>query len=174
MHRPIEVLLSKLHRDDFLKEIERLLPTKDFFYLAGPMSGREKLNFPLFDSVSAKLREEGHCVASPAEFDHEEVRKQVMQSDEIPDQQPGGDPVFGSLWEDCLARDVVVVCHPRCVGLVLLPEWWQSNGALFETGVASKLGKPLLEYDPETGWTTSIDRDLAVEDARVSTLEARD
>jgi len=137
-------LLGVAHNDDFLSEIERLLPDGEFHYLAGPMSNRPSFNVPLFDDSAAFLREQGYGIASPAEFDHEEVRAQLLESSD-----GAGQGVVGGLWEDCLSRDLVIVCHPRCVGIVLLDEWHLSRGALFETDVADRLQKPLYELHRE-------------------------
>jgi hypothetical protein len=155
-------LFTKEHRDDFLREIERILPDGDFFYLAGPMSDYEKLNFPEFDRVAFNLRAEDYTIASPAEFDHEEVRAQILAAEGVPIH----DEIAGGLWEDCLARDIVIVCHPRCQGIVLLEGWHRSRGALFETDVADRLSKPLREYndDPHDRLGPPIDRNTRIQE----------
>lgn len=146
-------LFTKEHRDDFLAEIERILPDGDYHYLAGPMSNRPGFNFAEFDRVAGLLREQGYAIASPAEFDHEEVRAEIMAS---PD--GANHDEVGSLWADCLSRDLCVIAHPRCVGLILLDDWHKSRGALLETDVAYRLGKPMFEYHDTNPRLVDIDR----------------
>ena len=42
-------------------------------YVAGPMRGIPKFNFPLFDEVAEALRHKGHTVINPADMDRERV-----------------------------------------------------------------------------------------------------
>lgn len=74
-------------------------------YVAGPMTGIPRFNFPLFDAVSAALRGQGYTIISPAETDHEQTRAAAMAS------LTGDVADLAALegaetWGDCLARDV--------------------------------------------------------------------
>lgn len=89
-------------------------------YLAGPMTGYDKGNFPLFDAAAKWLRERHVDVVSPAELDDPAVRKCVLLN--IPTSQS---------WGDFLARDVKLIADD-CGGIILLPNWEKSRGARLE------------------------------------------
>lgn len=108
-------------------------------YLAGPMTGIPKFNFPAFDAATEKLRAEGHRVYSPAEMDDEAVREAALAS-------PDGAPDSVGRWQDFLARDIAIVCSPDVDTVVVLDGWEQSKGATFEVDVARRLEKPVLRY----------------------------
>jgi hypothetical protein len=85
-------------------------------YLAGPMTGYEDLNFPLFHSTTAALRAAGHEVINPAEIGQ----------------------VDGWSWEDYMRADLAAVLTVECVATLL--GWSQSRGAMLEVHVARSLG----------------------------------
>lgn len=102
------------------------------WYVAGPMSFRPSFNFPLFDRVTAKLREMGFSVISPAELDAPEIRAAAMAS---PDGEPGKyTQMANQTWADFLSRDVKLIAD-SVGGIVLLPEWETSRGARLEAFV---------------------------------------
>lgn len=115
-------------------------------YLAGPMTGYPKFNFPLFDRAAAELRALGFEVTSPAELDNEESRAAAMASE-------WGDPeeyhrLTGLTWADFLARDVKLIADSGFDSIVCLPGWRVSRGARLETFVGKALhGIPVFEYD---------------------------
>jgi hypothetical protein len=116
----------------------------DKYYLAGPMSFIPQFNFPLFDSVAAKLREAGHTIVSPAELDDERTREIAMAS---PDGEPDHyEQKGGWTWGDLLARDVKVVAD-EVDGIVVLPGWSRSRGARLECYVAMLCNKPVFSFD---------------------------
>ena len=86
------------------------------WYLAGPMTGHQDLNFPLFKSEAARLRSLGHDVVSPAEINVA--------------------PASG--WAVCLRRNIARLVE--CDGIALLPGWFGSRGALLELHIATSLG----------------------------------
>lgn len=108
-----------------------------YAYLAGPMSGIDKFNFPAFDAAAADLRERGWQIASPAEMDDAAVREAALAADGSPGSAPGS-------WEEFLARDIQTVC--RVPAVIVLPGWEGSKGATFEVDVARRLAKPVLRY----------------------------
>lgn len=100
-------------------------------YLCGPMRGKPSFNFPLFNSEAARLRDLGHIVFNPAEFDSEN----------------GFDPDKDEPKElsHYLAHDLAEVC--RCEAVACLPDWTESQGARIEVMVAKQLGKQILWSD---------------------------
>ena len=70
-------------------------------YLAGPMTGIPKFNYPAFEAAAEALRQKGHEVVSPAEMDSDEIKAISMAS---PDGKWGGNELAGDTWGDMLAR----------------------------------------------------------------------
>lgn len=98
---------------DLVSRVQRI-------YVAGPMTGIPELNFPLFNRVSADLRQRGAHVENPAEIN--------------PD--PNAD------WYDAMRRDI-----PRlltCDTIALLPGWEKSRGASLEYHIAQSLGMSIV------------------------------
>lgn len=113
-------------------------------YLAGPMTGYPKFNYPAFDVAAKSLRGQGHEVESPAELDEPHVFEAVLAS-------PDGDvaalkEATGEGFGDFLARDIRIVADVSVDGVVVLPGWEVSRGANLEVQVANGLGKPVLSY----------------------------
>lgn len=92
-------------------------------YLAGPMTGIEALNFPLFHAEAARLRALGYEIVNPAELN----------------------PDPGMSWLDCMRVDIAELV--KCDGVALLPGWEQSRGARLEQRIASDLG--LVTWDAD-------------------------
>jgi hypothetical protein len=101
------------------------------FYLAGPMTGYPKFNFPLFDAAAKMLRDQGYDIVSPAELDSPELREIALQSEHG---TPGEHEAAGHTWGDLLARDVKIIAD-SCQGIALLPHWEKSRGARLEAFV---------------------------------------
>lgn len=136
--------------DDWFQKILTLLPGTDFWYLAGPMTDVPKLNFPEFDRIAALLRAQKYSIVSPAEFEHEAARQKILEGD------------AGPAWADCLARDVTVVSHPQCIGIIAIDGWMNSEGALLETHVADRLAKPIMEFSENPLTLTQVARSARV------------
>lgn len=107
-------------------------------YLSGPMRGRPFFNFPLFESVTAGLRKQGHLVHSPAEKD--------LQKYPNMHNWPGfesGDPHRCPMFNmpDALAWDFTRIIDSWTDGIALLPGWEESVGACAERFVAEMVGK---------------------------------
>jgi hypothetical protein len=81
-------------------------------YLAGPMTGIEELNFPLFNAETARLRALGHTVTNPAEVQ----------------------PDKSAQWIDCMLADIPALM--QCDAIALLPGWEASKGARIEHCIA--------------------------------------
>jgi hypothetical protein len=85
-------------------------------YVAGPMTGIPKKNFPEFAKATKALRKLGYFVINPAELDVHEPK---------------------STWEDCLRRDIKQLIS--CDAVALLPGHENSRGARLETHIAKAL-----------------------------------
>jgi hypothetical protein len=87
-------------------------------YLAGPMAGLPKHNYPLFIEATEYLRHRDYDIISPVECINNEG---------------------GSIsWQDCMRRDLgqLVICNK----IFLLPDWQQSRGATLELFISAMLG----------------------------------
>lgn len=84
-------------------------------YLSGPMSGLPDRNFPIFNSVAARLRSLGFEVVNPTDFN--------------PD---------GELWRSCLRRSISDLM--TCDTIALLEGWSGSDGSFLELSIANRLG----------------------------------
>lgn len=112
-------------------------------YLAGPMTGLPKFNYPAFIEAAAGLRDMGHEVVSPAELDDPLTRAVAMQS---VDGAPGTGSANGETWGDFLARDVKLLADDGIEGIFVLPGWEESSGARLETFVGHALcGLPVFQ-----------------------------
>ena len=103
-------------------------------YLAGPMRGYDRQNFPAFWRAEKALTDNGYDIESPA-FPEDLNRL--------------GDPNYPL--EYYLRRDIMTIT--RCEGVVLLPHWEGSMGVAFELQVAQGLGLKIFEIrwtGPET------------------------
>ena len=95
-------------------------------YLAGPMTGYDDYNFPLFNRTAASLRAEGFNVINPAEHGI----------------------VEGAEWADYLRFDLAKIAG--CESIALLPGWEASKGARLEVHVAQALGMSVRCLDGAT------------------------
>jgi len=89
-------------------------------YIAGPMTGRADLNFPLFHAVAAHYRKLGWHVVNPAEINV--------------------DPAAG--WLACMRADIKQLVD--CDTIVMLPGWSSSKGASLEHHIAMHLGMHVI------------------------------
>ena len=115
------------------------------YYLAGPMSGVPKFNFPLFESATRALRERGLTIISPAELDDPAVASAAHASANGALDADG--KVGGYTWGAMLGRDVQVVAD-ECDGIILLPRWSVSRGARLEAYTGVLCGHVFGHYVP--------------------------
>ena len=108
-------------------------------YIAGPMSGYDKSNFPAFDAAAAVLRAQGIDVVSPAELDDPETKARALANE--PQTQT---------WGEFLARDVKIVAD-QVDGIAVLHNWERSKGAKLEVIVALLAGKDIYQYHTGAG-----------------------
>lgn len=114
-------------------------------YLAGPMTGFPQFNFPLFDRASRNLREAGFNIISPHELDSELVREVAMCSEDGDLAAMEADTQ--ETWGQILARDVEMLAD-KCSGIVFLPLWNGSRGAVLEATTAILSGhSTFYEYE---------------------------
>lgn len=92
---------------------------KRSIYVAGPMTGLPKLNYPKFRRVAAKLRRAGWRVVSPAE---------------IGDAMGLGEPVDEVLLNHVI--DAELRALRNCDAIYLMEGWEKSAGTLREVVVA--------------------------------------
>ena len=100
-------------------------------YLAGPMSGVAKFNFPVFNQAAESLRARGHNVFNPAENYDGGVRRPRSYY---------------------MRLDIPALLAAE--GVVLLPGWRESRGANLEVWIAADTGMPLYEYTTVDGEAT--------------------
>lgn len=112
-------------------------------YLAGPMTGIPKFNFPVFDKAAAELRQRRYDVISPAEIDDPKTREAALASPNgsLDDLPPGES--YGNL----LSRDVKIVIDV-VDAVAVLPGWEGSRGARIEVFTARQMGKPIYAVRP--------------------------
>lgn len=103
------------------------------YYLAGPMAGLPKHNFPYFDRTTKILRSRGYDVYSPHEIDHGED-----------DGNRGQTKSHG----EYLKVDLIALL--MCDAVILLPGWSTSRGAVVELNTAISCGMKVFIWDPRT------------------------
>lgn len=127
------------------------------YYIAGPMRGYARWNFPAFREACAYLRSRGCSVVSPHELD--EAIGFTEDTTELPD----------GFMAEAMRRDVEALLEVDRI--VLLPGWENSTGTRFELSVARMLGLYVAEYDPYASVRLSylswdqVDDHLAAADA---------
>ena len=113
------------------------------YYLAGPMRGLPKFNFPAFMAAAASLRKKGHKVFNPAERDIKVHGKDIASS-------PTGNIKTaerkGFNLRKALAADLKYICL-KADTVVLLPGWETSKGAKAEKATADALGLDVVLYE---------------------------
>jgi hypothetical protein len=106
-------------------------------YIAGPMRGREKLNFPAFDHAAERLRGAGCRVVSPAEID---------RAHGIDPERPETVPAdFDGHLRVILARDLNAILE-QCAAVALLDGWNLSSGSRAEVALGLALGLQFFEF----------------------------
>lgn len=118
-------------------------PYSKYVYIAGPMRGYEKFNFPAFDAARDRFLQNGWNVISPADIDRHDGIKE--------DEHKNGDAsefdqrVF--VYRDFFA--LFFIAHTGNGAIAMLPGWEKSTGAVGEFFLARWLGLKVL--DAETG-----------------------
>lgn len=107
------------------------------YYLSGPMTGLPDLNYPAFEAAAMHLRDQGHTVYSPHEWETHDLDGQILH-------MPRPFALRDAFTDYCLfiiemADDVIV-----------LPGWERSPGATAEVALAQAIGKHALRYEDMT------------------------
>lgn len=100
-------------------------------YLAGPMQGIPHFNFPAFNAVAAQLRAAGHEVFNPAERDIERHGGVDISKDNLTGSLAQSETEHKFSLRDALSEDHAFI-NGKAEGIVMLPGWEHSNGALGE------------------------------------------
>jgi nucleoside 2-deoxyribosyltransferase len=106
-------------------------------YLAGPMTGYEEYNYPLFKKATAQLRAVGMNVADPTEIDYGET-----------EETRGGKP-----YATYMRAGLKLLLE--CDAIAMLPGWELSKGCRHEFYVATALDHMIFFYDPSTQTLTT-------------------
>lgn len=93
-----------------------------YFYVAGPMTGHEEYNYPLFKRVTAWLRSFGYRVECPTELAPKEEYEDHATS---------------------LRKDLAGML--KCNAIAMLPGWESSRGATLELLIALVLAFDIYE-----------------------------
>lgn len=118
-------------------------------YIAGPMRGYPKYNFPAFDAARDELTKQNWIVISPADIDRH-------SKDDAPDIDPttGGDVADTTkyVYRDFMALMLLakLKAHGRAVRLTLLDGWSESVGATSEYHLAKWLKIPYAHWNYRT------------------------
>lgn len=110
-------------------------------YIAGPMRGIYRFNFPAFDRAAEMIREGGGVPFSPAEMD----RSAGFDPELLPSDYDWSN-VQGFDMKAAFERDSEAI--KSCDMVFMLNGWEQSNGASTEHGIALWLGKE-VEYETQ-------------------------
>lgn len=125
-------------------------------YLAGPMRGYPKYNFPAFEFAAEKLRKEGYEVFSPAEKGEEKLlEKDPGFSKGSSGFQSGDHTVEGSSLQYQLdfrrkvfLADTAYICQ-HADAVFLMEGWEKSSGAVAEKALAEAIGLEVRVLEPE-------------------------
>jgi len=136
------VTLTFVPRLDPEQRVEYLLGPAEphrTVYIAGPMRGYDKFNFPAFDAARDRFIQEGWSVISPADLD----RKNDVHEDTVVDQNPESYRTFAE-------RDSKALLSLKAEqgdAIAMLPGWERSTGAFAELAFARWLGLKVLDAE---------------------------
>lgn len=115
--------------------------TKKKIYLAGPMTGIPRFNFPKFKTAAYTLRRKGFFVFSPAEHDKKVHGDAEWMLDEYGDTVKAEQNGFNL--REALHADLSFICQ-KADAIAMLPGWEYSRGATAEHATAVALGLEVM------------------------------
>ena len=120
-------------------------------YIAGPMTGLPRFNYPAFAEAEELIAECGVSVFNPTK-----LTNTAGEYNEIMESEDGSyDFASGKTWSDFIIPSVKVIID-RAGSLVFLKGWQASRGARLEAVAALLCGKPCYTY-PHLVELTAVD-----------------
>jgi hypothetical protein len=104
------------------------------------MRGIPEFNYPAFHAGAAKLRDEGHFVFSPAEYDIKKHGKDISNAAGSVEQAAAE---HGFNLREALRDALIFICD-EADAVALLPGWENSKGANAERATAIALGLKII------------------------------
>lgn len=129
-------------------------------YIAGPMRGLPKYNFPAFDAARDRLIAAGFFVFNPADLDRFVGVHEDTPSDAIP----------ADFMRDAMDRDLNAIT--KCTHIALLPGWEASRGVRPEAVLGWELGLKFI-YADDPGFSIPGEAVMAVVGARLADIYYR-
>lgn len=149
---------------------------ESYVYIAGPMRGIEKFNFPAFDGVRSQFRFLGYNVISPADVD----RASYANADDPSKVDTSDQTVyaFRDFWALYYLAKINRGNDNRrdgsgLNGVVLLPGWTKSTGAVGEFFLARWLGLKFFYADGREAKVENLVHDFALAPATMKPKLAR-
>lgn len=109
------------------------------FYIAGPMTGVVKHNFPAFDHAKSALISQGLEAVSPADVNREhgyDTDNEAFVNGQIDQAE----------YQAVFKLDIAEIL--QCDAMLMLPGWCASKGAKIEAQLAWMIGMPLFRFIP--------------------------
>jgi len=119
-----------------------MLTEKRRIYVCGPMRGYPRFNFDKFAEVTEILRDMGHEVINPAEYD---LAQGFDPDSPLPDDYN---------MAETIKRDIDWILN--CEDLVILPDWEFSVGATAERALAIWLGRGVYYWETIEAWALDL------------------
>ena len=118
-------------------------------YIAGPMTGYEYFNFPMFDTFRDLYTKLGYTVFSPADHDRELLGKEKNWLPDISDSdgewKRWNDKLNPPDLRKMLGDDLAWIAK-NATHIAMLPGWEQSRGANAEWALAKALNLDIKYY----------------------------
>lgn len=115
---------------------------KTIWYLAGPMTGIPKFNYPAFLRAAVALRIHAFNLVTPVELADIGDNKEAAMNSPNGDRDSDG---ITATWGDYLSRDVKIIAD-QVTGIIFLDGWEKSKGARLEAFVAVLAGHKFARY----------------------------
>jgi hypothetical protein len=114
---------------------------KGTLYIAGPMRGRPRFNFPAFFAAEAILHSRGWATINPASMDNVHYGADVSV-DNVDGSEETAAAQYGFTIAEAMKRDAAMICE-FADGLYMLRDWELSTGARAEHALAVALHLPI-------------------------------